>query len=93
MRSAFSKRDASSLIFSHVALSDRVIGLVHVDAEVPDVDEVVHCDLARPRLGLDEERWWNQSLLIPYGASIANGLRMLVGEERVRHAGRVTVRA
>jgi len=44
-------------------------------------------------LRLDEERWWNQSLLIPYGASIANGLRMLVGEERVRHAGRVTVRA
>jgi len=42
---------------------------------------------------LDEERWWSQSLLIPYGASIANGLRMLVGEERVRHAGRVTVRA
>src|SRR6202035_5417755 len=26
MRSAFSKRDASSLIFSHVALSDGVIG-------------------------------------------------------------------
>jgi len=44
-------------------------------------------------LRLDEERWWSQSLLIPYGASIANGLRMLVGEERVRHAGRVTVRA
>src|SRR5437016_589798 len=44
-------------------------------------------------LHLDEERWWSQSVLIPYGASIANGLRMLVGEERVRHAARVTVRA
>jgi membrane protein required for colicin V production len=38
-------------------------------------------------LRLQEERWWRQSLLIPYGESIANGLRTLVGEERVRHAG------
>jgi membrane protein required for colicin V production len=34
-------------------------------------------------LRLDEERWWRRSLLIPYGESIANGLRVLVGEERV----------
>jgi membrane protein required for colicin V production len=37
-------------------------------------------------LRLQEENWWRDSLLIPYGESIANGLRMLVGEERVRHA-------
>ena len=35
-------------------------------------------------LQLQGERWWRQSLLIPYGESVANGLRALVGEERVR---------
>ena len=34
-------------------------------------------------LRLEDERWWRHSLLVPYGASIANGLRTLVGEERV----------
>ena len=43
-------------------------------------------------LRLEGEHWWRQSVLIPYGASIANGLRFLVGEERVRHAGEVRVR-
>jgi membrane protein required for colicin V production len=38
-------------------------------------------------LRLEGERWWRGSLLIPYGESMANGLRTLVGEERVRHAG------
>jgi membrane protein required for colicin V production len=38
-------------------------------------------------LKLDGDRWWRQSLLIPYGESVANGLRTVVGEERVRHAG------
>ena len=37
-------------------------------------------------LRLQDERWWRHSVLIPYGESIANGLRTLVGEERVRHA-------
>jgi membrane protein required for colicin V production len=37
-------------------------------------------------LRLDGEHWWRRSLLIPYGESIANGLRVLVGEERVRHS-------
>jgi membrane protein required for colicin V production len=37
-------------------------------------------------LRLPEEQWWRNSMLIPYGESIANGLRMLVGEERVRRA-------
>ncbi len=36
-------------------------------------------------LRLDGERWWNHSRLIPYGESIANGLRMLVGEGPVQH--------
>lgn len=40
-------------------------------------------------LRLDGERWWRQSVLIPYGESIANVLRALVGEQSVRHA-RVT---
>lgn len=35
----------------------RVIGLVHSDADVPEVDEVVVSDLSQPRMGLDEERW------------------------------------
>jgi membrane protein required for colicin V production len=37
-------------------------------------------------LRLDGEKWWSRSLLIPYGESVANGLRALVGEERIRHA-------
>ncbi len=38
-------------------------------------------------LRLQGEHWWRHSLLIPYGESIANGLRTLVGEEHVRHSG------
>lgn len=41
-------------------------------------------------LRLDGDRWWRQSLLIPYGESVANGLRALVGAERVRRAGGLT---
>jgi membrane protein required for colicin V production len=37
-------------------------------------------------LRLEDERWWRHSALIPYGESIANGLRTLVGEDRV-HPG------
>ena len=37
-------------------------------------------------LGLQGEHWWRGSLLIPYGESMANGLRTLVGEERVRRS-------
>jgi len=45
-------------------------------------------------LRLDDERWWRQSMLIPYGESVANGLRAFVGEQhRIRHSGSVTVRA
>jgi membrane protein required for colicin V production len=36
-------------------------------------------------LHLESERWWQDSLLMPYGQSIANGLRVIVGEPRVRH--------
>jgi membrane protein required for colicin V production len=43
-------------------------------------------------LRLQEEHWWRHSMLIPYGESIANGLRVLVGEERVRRAGDLRVR-
>jgi membrane protein required for colicin V production len=38
-------------------------------------------------LRLEDEHWWTRSLLIPYGESVANGLRTLVGEQRVRHPG------
>ncbi len=37
-------------------------------------------------LRLDGEHWWRKSVLLPYGESIANGLRAVIGEERVRHA-------
>jgi membrane protein required for colicin V production len=43
-------------------------------------------------LRLQSEPWWRHSVLIPYGQSIANGLRTLVGEERLRQAGDVRVR-
>ncbi|MBV9344932.1 MAG: CvpA family protein [Gammaproteobacteria bacterium] len=36
-------------------------------------------------LKLDGEAWWQHSLLVPYGESIANGLRSLVGEVHVPH--------
>ena len=38
-------------------------------------------------LRLEGERWWTRSLLIPYGESVANGLRTMVGEQRMRHTG------
>jgi membrane protein required for colicin V production len=41
-------------------------------------------------LRLDGEKWWRQSLLVPYGESVANGLRAMVGEQRIRHTGGVT---
>ena len=36
-------------------------------------------------LRLQGEHWWRGSLLLPYGESIANGLRTLVGEAHVPH--------
>jgi membrane protein required for colicin V production len=41
-------------------------------------------------LRLDGDKWWTRSLLIPYGESVANGLRAMVGEQRVRHSGGVS---
>ena len=38
-------------------------------------------------LRLDGEHWWTRSLLIPYGESVANGLRTMVGEKPVHHTG------
>lgn len=43
-------------------------------------------------LRLDGDRWWRQSVLMPYGESIANGLRVVIGDER-RHLGRTGSRA
>jgi membrane protein required for colicin V production len=43
-------------------------------------------------LRLPEEGWWRHSLMIPYGESIANGLRSLVGEAHVPHTGAANVR-
>jgi membrane protein required for colicin V production len=37
-------------------------------------------------LRLSGENWWRHSLLIPYGESVANGLRSLVGEAHIGHA-------
>lgn len=42
-------------------------------------------------LRLEDERWWRQSLLIPYGESVANGLRVMMGAQRVKHSGGLTV--
>jgi membrane protein required for colicin V production len=42
-------------------------------------------------LRLDGDRWWRQSVLMPYGESIANGLRVLIGDEHTRHVGRSKV--
>jgi membrane protein required for colicin V production len=40
-------------------------------------------------LRLDGERWWRQSVLMPYGESIANGLRAVVGDSsKTHHASR-----
>jgi len=36
-------------------------------------------------LRLDGERWWQHSRILPYGESIANGLRAIVGDDRVHH--------
>jgi len=41
---------------------------------------VIICQL----LHLDDERWWRESVLIPYAERIAEGLRTLVGEEHHR---------
>jgi membrane protein required for colicin V production len=37
-------------------------------------------------LRLSGESWWRNSLLIPYGESVANGLRSIVGEAHTGHA-------
>jgi membrane protein required for colicin V production len=39
-------------------------------------------------LRLDGDRWWRQSMLMPYGESIANGLRAVIGDDHGRHSGR-----
>ncbi len=45
-------------------------------------------------LRLDGDRWWRQSVLMPYGESIANGLRVVIGDGRTpRHLGRTGSRA
>lgn len=43
-------------------------------------------------LRLQDEHWWRRSMLIPYGESVANGLRTLVGAERVPHGAREDAR-
>ena len=37
-------------------------------------------------LKLDSDRWWRDSRLIPYGESVANGVRFLAGEGAVPHS-------
>ena len=43
-------------------------------------------------LRLEDEQWWRHSRLMPYGESIANGLRVLVGEARVHREREVRLR-
>jgi hypothetical protein len=35
-------------------------------------------------LQLDGERWWQKSKLMPYGESVASGLRSIVGDQLER---------
>ncbi len=42
--------------------------------------------IAGQLLRLDGEHWWRDSRLIPYGESVANGLRFLTGEGAVPHS-------
>jgi membrane protein required for colicin V production len=42
-------------------------------------------------LRLQDEPWWRQSLLVPYGEAVANGLRVLVGEPRLPRSGDLRV--
>jgi membrane protein required for colicin V production len=41
-------------------------------------------------LRLEDERWWKRSLLMPYGETVANGLRTMVGERKVPHGSAAT---
>ena len=43
-------------------------------------------------LRLEGEKWWTRSLLVPYGETMANGLRALVGEQRVKHTAGATAK-
>ncbi|HEX4387692.1 MAG TPA: CvpA family protein [Steroidobacteraceae bacterium] len=42
-------------------------------------------------LRLQGEGWWRHSLMIPYGESMANGLRTMVGEAHVPHGRDVQI--
>ena len=42
-------------------------------------------------LRLQGESWWRHSLMIPYGESMANGLRTIVGEAHVPHGRDVQI--
>lgn len=39
---------------------------------------------------LDSETWWGRSKLIPFGESIANGLRAIVGEQMAKQGGSIS---
>jgi membrane protein required for colicin V production len=41
--------------------------------------------LAGQQLQLDGTSWWRKSALMPYGESVANSMRYLLGEERLHH--------
>jgi membrane protein required for colicin V production len=38
-------------------------------------------------LRLDTEKWWEKSRLMPFGESVASGLRAIVGETLANHGG------
>jgi hypothetical protein len=38
-------------------------------------------------LQLDSEKWWEKSRLMPFGESVASGLRTIVGETLAKHGG------
>ena len=60
MRSTILLTGASGVIGRAVAeelADEHVIGLVHSDTDVPEVDEALRADTAQPRLGLSESDW------------------------------------
>jgi thioester reductase-like protein len=62
---------------------DHVIGLVHTDTDVPEVDEVVHGELGLPRLGLSEEDW--QGLAGRVDVIVHSGALTAWGQPRERY--------
>lgn len=61
----------------------RVIGLAHSDTDVPEVDEILRADQAKPFLGLPRERW--DRLVDEVDVIIHSGALTVWGQPRERY--------